>query len=225
MAHYTEIDSEVFKTFLVAQGFVEGIANEEVVYGKRFSPNPDLVIKVYTSIRSQCAAARDVGKDAIRVVVIFDNGKKTFGVGKFSRVYRTTSQESVHERTLDRINQALARCEQWCAEQQGKRVGPRIEQATLIPVPEPVTDPSSWVGVIGDVLRLTVKVTSRKPYGSKFIFTMYDRIGNAYVYWSERDVLRVDEVYDIGCKIKSHNVFAGVRQTVVVDCKGKRVVR
>jgi hypothetical protein len=71
---------------------------DEVVYIKRSTVDPSLMIKVYTSIRDGATAVRAAGRDAIRVCVVWDNGVRSFGVGKFDPVMRVHSVQSVLSR-------------------------------------------------------------------------------------------------------------------------------
>jgi hypothetical protein len=130
-------------------------------------------------------------------------------------VYRTGSQEGVFERVKDRIAQANERCDQWIAEQVARNT-------TLAPSPEPKGD---HVGAIGDKVRLTLTVVARKAWKDRFLFTMKDEAGHTFTYWTNKDVLQPNETYDIGAEIRAHNVFAGVKQTELTACAGKRVVQ
>lgn len=220
MARYVEIDSAVFEKFLADQGFTRTVSNFEVVYVKPFLPEPHVTIKVYTSIRIGDAVARDVGKDAIRVVAVFDNGKKTFGLFKGARVYRTTSQESVQARTQERIVTAIARCQQWSENQRAGR------PTFIAGEPKDIKAPTlgEHFGAVGQKVRITVRVNTKKQYNESYLFTMQDEAGHVFIYWSKRAVLQVGEMYDMSCTIKKHGSFAGNKQTELTNCAGKRVV-
>src|SRR5271154_1451368 len=120
MAHYTTIDSATFETFLRDKGFERTVSQNEVVYVLSYKGGSNLKVKVYTTITTGEATARACAADAIRCVVVWDNGTKSFGVGKFPKVLRTTSQAAVHERVSERIELALARCAEWLKEQDAK---------------------------------------------------------------------------------------------------------
>jgi hypothetical protein len=237
MAHYTEIDSSAFEEFLSSQGFERGVANNEVVYSMRYL-DTCLHIKIYTTISVNAAVARDCNLDAIRCVVVgIDkiNGR-TWGVGRFPKVLRTTSQASVHERVSNRIDAAIIRCKEWCEEQKNKRATINQERANTTPAPDsrPVPESASNVndasamgshfGSLGEQKRLTVRVIGRKEHNGKFLFTMKDTYLHTIIYWSLRDVLQVGETYNIGCKITGYNSFGGVKQTIVSEVVGKRIV-
>ena len=227
MANYTEIDSAAFEEFLSSQGFERGVANNEVVYSLRYLDTP-LYIKLYTSISTDASTARECGADAVRCVVVGRNGERTWGVGKFSRVYRTTSQASVHERVSSRIDAAFARCKEWCEEQKNKRAQINSERTTKAEAPGQRSSSSdatgSHLGALNDNLRLTVRVICRKEHNGKFLFTMKDEYLHTLIYWSLRDVLQVGETYNIGCKVVGFNSFAGIKQTIISEVVGKRVV-
>lgn len=203
---YVEVNSEAFEALLTSLGFSSHVANSELVYTKRpYSECPELMLKVYTSIAVGDSAARGCGEDAIRVVAVWDNGatdgkKISFGVCKNARVYRTGSQEGVFERVQDRIAQADTRCKEWMAG-------------------------NSHVGKVGDDVRLTLTVVARKVWKDRFMFTMADKEGHTFVYWTDKDVLQANETYDIGARIRGHNSYNGRKQTELTNCKGKRVVQ
>lgn len=117
MPHYVEVPADEIETFLRSKGFVRTIVHREVVYSRAHAKNPDVKVKVYTSIRVGAQSARRRGKDSIKVCTIFDNGRKKFGIGKFPRIHRTGSTEKVLERTLKRMREAWARGTEWINEQ------------------------------------------------------------------------------------------------------------
>lgn len=223
MAHYIEVDSEQFKSFLIRYGFSETVSNNEVVFTKAHSLQPNLVVKVYTSIRVGKAVARDVGKDAVRVVAIFDDGKKSFGVFKGKRIYRTTSQDSVHDRVFERIDAAFARCDEWLLNSVKRTVHNELPPKT--PQQDNRQEPvGNHVGAIGDELRLLVNVIKRKVWGSRYLFTFQSDNSDTFIYWSDKDLLQVGEMYSIRGVVKGHNTFCGVKQTELMNVFGKRVV-
>jgi hypothetical protein len=204
MAHYVSIDIDKFSELMQTSSFVRTIAYNEIVFERVHDLCPELKIKVYSSFKVGEGSARDCGADAIRVVAIFDNGTKSFGVYKGARVYRTTSQESVHERVVARIDEAFARCNEW-----------------LNKYPKPLAKASSE---IGNVMKLVVKVIDRKHYPNRnsFLFIMTDLANSRkFIYWTERDVLKVDKTYDIRCKVKALINFNGEKQTELTECFGK----
>jgi hypothetical protein len=256
MAHYVEIDSNKFEEFLSSQGFSRGIQGVEVVYFKPCKEDPRMVVKCYTSIKEGNDVARDCGKDAVRIVAVFVpvNGDKSYPLYKGSRVYRTTSQASVHQRTLFRIEEAFARCQEWREERLAKvrGVDPKLIAACEVAergyggrfvggiiagetghaetTPAPATRPvasgasSRHVGSLGCQMRMTVRVVSRLHMPDHVLFTMSDKEGNILAYWSKKDLLQVNETYDIGFRVCGYNTFRDVKQTLVSDVVGKHVI-
>lgn len=199
---YIEVDRTQFENFLSSKGFSQSIVNKEIVYSRPHADNQNLFVRVYTSISTDNSVARTVGSDAIRVVCVLDNGIKSYGIGKFPRVYRTGSQESVHARTYERILSAFQRCDEWLKEREG-----------------------SYIGNVGDELRRTVSVVGRKPYNNKFLFTMNDENKNVLTYWSVRDLLQVGEMYDIKFFVKRHHTFQNKKQTEIDNVVGRRIIQ
>ena len=118
MSKYIEVNSKEFKTFLQSKGFSrDAMSGKEIVYSRLHDKEPKLIIKIYTSIASDANAARACGKDAIRVVAIFQGKEKTYPIYKGARIYRVGSQAGVQERVLDRARDAYKRCNEWLKEQ------------------------------------------------------------------------------------------------------------
>jgi len=113
---YIEVNAGEFESFLKDHGFEPDLSGKEVVYYRQHEYNVNVLVLVYTSISTGKTSARDCGKDAIRVVTIFNDGNRSFGIGKFPRVYRTGSQEKIQERTLDRMRKAYSRGSNWIRE-------------------------------------------------------------------------------------------------------------
>ena len=206
MANYFSLDSARFEDFLCKLGFERCPTpqGKEIVYAKEHSANKDLVVKVFTSISNGQASARSVGADAVRIVALHNGGNRFYPVFKSVRVHRTTSQESIQERVLSRINEAFARCDEYIKE----------KRLTV----------GDFAGKIGDKLRITVKILSRKEHDKRFLFLMQDDVGHTYSYWSKLDVLQVNEYYDIGAAVKGYKTFANIRETQLSDVSGKRIV-
>ncbi|MFA5202802.1 MAG: hypothetical protein WC708_00100 [Lentisphaeria bacterium] len=113
MPPFAEIRSEVLESFLTKKRFRRTIQGAEVVYIRDSSRNPCVKMKVYTSITNGNSKARRCGDDAIRVCVIYDDGKKNVGIGKFTPVHRTTSEESILQRLLERMLEAAKFADNW----------------------------------------------------------------------------------------------------------------
>jgi hypothetical protein len=113
MANFVAVPAEKLEGFLQSEQFSRTVQGNEVVYVRKSARNPDVQLKVYTSIRVGQTSVRAAGKDAIRVCAVFDNGRKSFGVGKFSPVLRVASVESVLTRLKERLNEAKKRANEW----------------------------------------------------------------------------------------------------------------
>lgn len=131
MAKFFNIDPRVIESYLAARGFTRGVQYREVVYVKRSTRNPDVQVKVYTSIRVGSAQVRGSGKDAIRVCVVFDDGRRSFGIGKFPPVLRVDSEASIISRIDERVRAAAKRATEWL----DANCGPRP-----VPAPRPQAD-------------------------------------------------------------------------------------
>lgn len=120
MPHYVNVPARAIEEFCEAKGFTRTLQRNEVVYVRSSRRNPDVKIKVYTSIRTGRSSARARGKDSIKVCAVFDNGRKSFGIGKFPRVHRTGSTGAVLDRVLSRIKDAAARANEWIAKNESE---------------------------------------------------------------------------------------------------------
>ena len=116
MPNYVNVPAATIEEFCQSKGFSRTVQGNEVVYVRSSRVNPDVKIKVYTSIRTGEAAARRRGKDSIKVCAVFDDGRRSFGIGRFPRVHRTGSPQAVLDRVLDRLRKAAARANEWIAE-------------------------------------------------------------------------------------------------------------
>lgn len=117
MPHYVPVPAQDIEDFLQSKGFARTVQYQEVVYVRAHEKSPDVKVKVYTSIRVGAAQARNRGADSIKVCTVFDNGRKSFGIGKFPRVHRTGSPAAVLERTLERMKEAYRRGSEWISQQ------------------------------------------------------------------------------------------------------------
>jgi len=123
MANFVEVPAEVLESHLVAKKFSKTTCHNEVVYIRKSERDPSVQIKVYTSIRVGRTVVRARGKDSIKVAVVFDNGRKSFGIGKFTAVPRVHSVESVLRRTDERLKSAMLRAVEWLNEQAARGGG------------------------------------------------------------------------------------------------------
>ena len=86
--------------------FQTGGRSAELGYFRCHGLDPNIQIKIYTSLPADRSVARGCGEDAIRVVAVFDDGAKNFPICKLPRVHRTGSEAAVIERTLERAREA-----------------------------------------------------------------------------------------------------------------------
>ena len=109
-ARFVVIDRDLFCQALESKGFQvdEESTNmcHELIYRRQHHLDPTMFIKVCTSLPAKRGDTRKNGADSIKVMLIFDNGKKSGCLYKASRVFRTGSQEGVIERTIDRAREA-----------------------------------------------------------------------------------------------------------------------
>lgn len=109
---FVNVPAEVMRAFLESKGFAE-VTNRsvrEVVYERPHARDPRYKVLVYTSIAKGSTQARRLGKDAIRVVALFEPKNAQPSARKFKRVFRTGTVEGVLERTLDVMRLAYAKC-------------------------------------------------------------------------------------------------------------------
>ncbi len=120
MASYVEVKAESIESFLRSKSFDRTVVGNEVVYFRRSKARPSVQIKVYTSIRIGRTSARATGKDSIKVCVVFDDGCRRFGIGKFPHINRVHSEESVLARIGEKLQMAAARAAEWMREEDKK---------------------------------------------------------------------------------------------------------
>ena len=71
---------------------------------KRYVTIPHVFVAVFTSIPSHGSlTVRESGKDAIRVCAIFDDGDRTLGLAKETRINRSGTIEGIIDRALERL--------------------------------------------------------------------------------------------------------------------------
>lgn len=117
MPKYIVVPAEDIEGFLRSKGFSRTVQCQEVVYVRRHEKDCNVVIKVYTSIATGAAAARKSGADSVKICTVWDDGGRSFGIGKFPRVHRTGSPEAVLHRVYARMREAYARGTEWIREQ------------------------------------------------------------------------------------------------------------
>lgn len=121
MGRFVEVTREQLEGFLQAQGFRRAVQGDEVVYLRDNHNDPNVKVKVYTSLTAGSNRVRACGVDAIRVCTVFENGERSFGVGKFPKLLRTAPEGLDHgarvkvllNRLYERMREAYARGNQF----------------------------------------------------------------------------------------------------------------
>ena len=108
------VSAEAILTFLTGKGFTERdamkVRGNEIVYERSHKVDSRYKVLVYTSVRRGSTVARGIGKDAIRVCAIFEQGSESRGICKLPRVHRTGTVEGVLTRVIERAREAYQRC-------------------------------------------------------------------------------------------------------------------
>lgn len=109
---FVQVPTEVMRAFLEAKGFkyVTNRSSREVVYERAHHKDPRYKVLVYTSIAEGNVVARKLGKDAIRIVALFESSDGQAEGRKLPRVFRTGTVERVLERMYGRMREAYAKC-------------------------------------------------------------------------------------------------------------------
>jgi hypothetical protein len=97
---------------LRACGFLErspsSVRGHEIVFERAHVEDSRFKVLVYTSVSRGASRARAIGKDAIRVVAIFEDSDSSRGIAKLPRVHRTGTIDGVLERMVARAREAYA---------------------------------------------------------------------------------------------------------------------
>lgn len=82
---------------------------------------------------------------------------------------------------------------------------------------------SQWQGIVGDWLIIEVKVvkniTFSNNYGESHMHILHDEDENEYVWTTGSKNLEEGKVLKLKMKVKDHNEYNGVKQTIVWYCK------
>lgn len=124
MAQFVAISAQKIEAHLTARGFTRSVQHQEVTYFRCSERRPEVQVKVYTSVRVGTTVVRSSGKDAIRVCVVFDNGRRSFGIGKFPPVMRVHSEASILQRLDERIDAAVERAVEWMNQEDARQPAP-----------------------------------------------------------------------------------------------------
>lgn len=127
--NFVAIPSQDIENWLESKKFQRSVVRNEIVYTRASTRNPNVLLKVYTSIRVGSDSVRGAGRDSIKACVIFDNQKgKSFGIGKFPPVLRVVSVESTIKRLEERIREAAKRGNEWIDSQMNQIQQPASNQ-------------------------------------------------------------------------------------------------
>lgn len=109
MSRFVDVPRSAFEAFFGDKGFEPQERFGELTYEREVSRRGAGPVKVlvYTTVPFGGGRARPVGKDAIRVSVVFcDANGKRHGVSSETKVLRTGTVEGVLERLLERMRLA-----------------------------------------------------------------------------------------------------------------------
>ena len=82
---------------------------------------------------------------------------------------------------------------------------------------------SNHVGNVGDKIQCEVEVlrlsTSDGYYGTSYIFTMIDTLGNIFIWFASKCIFDVGDKVPIKATVKNHDEYHGKKQTVLTRVK------
>ncbi len=108
------VPADTIIAFLKSKGFTERdamkVRGNEIVYERAHKVDSRYKVLIYTSVRRGATVARGIGKDAIRVCAIFEQGSDSRGICKLPRVHRTGTVDGVLQRVLERAREAYQKC-------------------------------------------------------------------------------------------------------------------
>ena len=95
-----DFEKDIFATYDLGAEPYENPRSQEYQYLLKTS-HPIVKIMVYSSVDKRTNKTRDVGEDAIRILLW--NSKDDRPLGKGKRIYRVTSKESIATRIIQNI--------------------------------------------------------------------------------------------------------------------------
>jgi len=97
---YIKIQADEFKTFMSRLGFaqVDVVGTKELVFDRK-TVEPGVVTRIFSSVTEAQGGGRDVGKDAIRVVLFSERTGR--GIASVKKVYRVPGWR---DRVINRID-------------------------------------------------------------------------------------------------------------------------
>jgi hypothetical protein len=135
MASYVEVPADAIENLLKNKGFARTTQGHEVVYERCSARDPNVRLKVYTSIRDGAVNARNCGKDSIKVCCVYQSPTRSFGVGRFPHINRVGDTQAVLDRILEKIIAAAKRGNEWIDQQTGNSVPTPVAAAPVVEVP------------------------------------------------------------------------------------------
>ena len=118
MNAYVEVPRDRMEALLAGAGFQPDRVGKELVYKRAHDKDDRLSVAVYTSIAFSAGSTRSCGEDAIRVVALFTWTHRASGQERRknlykARVYRVNSVDGVIARTLEKMREAYATCNEF----------------------------------------------------------------------------------------------------------------
>lgn len=85
--------------------------------------------------------------------------------------------------------------------------------------------PSEWQGQVGNMLSLTADVKSMEvipnQYGETYLYIMTDEQGNIFKWYATQQKLEPGKRYNLRGKVKGHETFEGVKETLITRVRVK----
>lgn len=103
MSNFVTMTQEEFEKSLPdGWRIIDDPRSMELIY-EIATPNPNLTVRIYSSVDVRTRLTRDVGKDAIRCIYYDALNKRPLGKGR--RIYRVEGKTSIEERIAQRIQE------------------------------------------------------------------------------------------------------------------------
>ena len=100
---YNPIDAKHLTAALEKHGFEPTVVGKELVYTRDNHNDPQLTVKVYTSVTEGHEFVKKKGSDAIRTCLVYTGPDgKTRGVAKTKRVHRSGTDTAIIKRMMER---------------------------------------------------------------------------------------------------------------------------
>jgi len=114
VAIFNPVTLAEFRDLAEGLGFSEvELSNHEIVLEREHHGDPQLVVRIYTSVSSTGATVRSKGKDAIRVVLLGRSDRVGIvGLKKTKRVNRAGTTQAIYDRIRSRAREMYTVCNQ-----------------------------------------------------------------------------------------------------------------